>query len=193
MQTEYRCKKCGGNPGDDESFDCPTCRRPIGLCAECGWPLWLSQGADLPDCDECVAFEGALLSREEQEQKRLEWEKRSERARLIRESTNARGRQLSAIVAEAYRAAGRPRKVTRVWTRRGGWGECLHMIESGPRRYEYEPATEAEWRAWSAWVIERDRLREQLGVNRGLHSQHHKQVGWEGPRLNRWEANPKNE
>ena len=132
--------------------------------------MWLSASPDVSTCEECLAFEGASLAA-------------GERERL--------GRELSRIVAEAYKAAGRPRQVTRVWTRRGGWGECLHRIRSGPRRYEYEPATEAEWRAWSAWVVERDRLREQLAVNRGRHNQRHKLVGWEGPATHRWEADPK--
>jgi hypothetical protein len=112
-----------------------------------------------------------LLSREEQEQRRLDWGRRRQRARLIRETANERGRELSGIVAAAYRAAGRPRRVVRLWK-----GDFVHEVRSGSRRYEYEPATEAEWDAWQAWQRERARLRQELGVNRGGFRPHASEV-----------------
>ena len=172
---------------EDSRFECPTCGRPTGTCSNCAaWPVRLFESDQPRDCDFCVdEYDPEVEARV-----RLEHKLKRERAGLV-DRSRAESQELSRIVAEAYKAADRPRQVTRVWTRRGGWGECLHRIRSGARRYEYEPATEAEWKAWSTWVVERDRFREELRVNRGRNSQHHKLVGWEGPATYRWEADPK--
>ncbi len=173
--TEYRCKRCGGLPMEDSRFNCPNCGRPMGTCSDCAaWLVRLFESDDPRDCDFCVDE----YDPEVEERVRLEHKLKRQRAGLV-DRSSAESQELSRIVAEAYRAAGRPRRVTRIWTHGEGWGECLHQIGSGPRRYEFEPATEAEWKAWTAWVIERDRLREELGVNRGRGKRH--AVGWAGP------------
>lgn len=70
-------------------------------------------------------------------------------------------RRLGKVVADAYRAAGRPRRVVKLW--RGGYA---HPVRTGPFHQDLDPATEDEWRAWEAWVDERRRIRQELGVNR---------------------------
>jgi hypothetical protein len=68
--------------------------------------------------------------------------------------------QRSRIVADAYRAAGSPRHVSKVRTPTG-W-EYRHIVTRGPRRGELEPATEEDWRAWHAWAGIRFQLRAEL-------------------------------
>jgi hypothetical protein len=79
-------------------------------------------------------------------------------------------RRLSRIVSNAYRAAGRPRDVGRRRTAEG-W-TYFHRVTKGARRYELEAATEEEWRRWSLWEIERDRLRDEYGIHVGLGHRH---------------------
>ena len=69
-------------------------------------------------------------------------------------------REPSRIISDAYRAAGRPRAVSALGTR-DGW-VYVHRITRGPRKWQDETATEAEWRAWRAWCSARERLRRTL-------------------------------
>lgn len=68
------------------------------------------------------------------------------------------------IMSEAYRAAGSPAHVTIVNYPDGG--RYARVIGHGAST-RFEPATEAEWRAWRAWATDRDRLRQELRIWRG--------------------------
>lgn len=70
---------------------------------------------------------------------------------------NARTR--SRTISEAWRAAGRPRRVHRAW--RGGVPYYVFWSEHGDPK-TWEPATEAEVTAWYRWWRERDGLRREL-------------------------------
>jgi hypothetical protein len=168
--TEHHCKNCGGSPDDDSRFDCPTCARPLGVCPDCASLVRLFDSGDPRDCEDCEA-EHAPRTPEEEERLRLVSERlmlglrrQLEASQQMREHSGPiydQSRQLGRVVADAYRAAGRPRRVVKLW--RGGYA---HPVRTGPFHADLDPATEDEWKAWEAWVEERNRLRRELGVNR---------------------------
>jgi hypothetical protein len=73
-------------------------------------------------------------------------------------------RQRSQVIAAAYRAAGRPRRVHRICGLEG-FTHAFFVRRGGS--LSVEPATEADANAWYAWWRERDRLRRELGSKRG--------------------------
>lgn len=60
-------------------------------------------------------------------------------------------------ISDAYRAAGRPRRVYRAID--GRTGADVYTFRT---RRRYVPATEADWNVWEAWMAERERLRQSL-------------------------------
>jgi len=73
---------------------------------------------------------------------------------------HALSRERSRIVHEAWRAAGRPRHVSRVM---GPDGPRYVLHATKFRGAAREFVTEDEWRAWSDWAAKRYRLRRELG------------------------------
>jgi hypothetical protein len=66
-----------------------------------------------------------------------------------------RARYLSGILSDAYRAAGSPRRPP---------GSRFQLSATGELRRLDTP----EWQAWSAWVQQREQLRGEHGVTRGV-------------------------
>ena len=170
IPAETTCKVCATTPDDSERFDCPTCGRLVNICPTCGRWLRLFESEDPRDCEVCES-EHAQRTAEEDDRQRLLTERfvsgfvrTSEDINQMRERSGPlydESRRLGKIVADAYRAAGRPRQVVKLW--RGGYA---HPVRTGPFHHDLEPATEAEWSAWQAWVEERRRIRREIGVQR---------------------------
>lgn len=164
------CKSCNTVPDDNERLDCPMCGRPVNICPNCGRWLRLFESDDPRDCEVCES-EHAPRTPEEEERQRLVLERlmlgvgrQLDAFKQMREHSGPiydQSRQLGRIVADSYRAAGRPRRVVKVW--RGGYA---HPVRTGPFHHDLDPATEEEWKAWEAWVVERRRIRAELGVHR---------------------------
>ncbi len=169
MTSGYHCARCGAPPRDDYPFRCADCGRALGICSNdaCGFGVRLFESADPIDCDGC-GYAQALPEEEERlkpvrDRLMLAMERQLEALRQMESRSGPiyeRAREGSRVVSEAYRAAGRPRDVTRV---RGpdGW-QYVHQVGRGHGFQRFEPATEEEWRAWDAWCRERERLRERL-------------------------------
>lgn len=66
-----------------------------------------------------------------------------------------RARYLSGILSDAYRAAGSPRRPH---------GSRFQVSATG----ELQRMDTPEWEAWGAWVQQRERLRSEHGVTRGV-------------------------
>ncbi len=64
----------------------------------------------------------------------------------------------SRIVNAAWRAVGRPSRVSRVHVQ----GGIEYRFTGGGERRRTEPATLDDWNAWQAWQRQRERLRAQV-------------------------------
>lgn len=165
--NERRCAACGSRPQVGERVDCSDCGRPLGICdnRDCGWCVRLFESDDARDCLNC-GYGWDPLPPEEEERRAVPLRRQMEAyAQMVQRSGSLYelARERSRIVTEAYRAAGRPRKVSLTRTHEG-WQHMFHIGRG--HESQAEPATKQDADAWYAWARQRDRLRRKLGGQR---------------------------
>lgn len=183
--AEPCCPECGSPRDNAGIIDCPDCGRPLGLCADsvCGYLFRLFASDDPADCDGCgeknpgedarllaangpcpgcgrprqspdgrCIFCSMMRMIEQHEQMR-------ERSGPHYDLATQRGR----IITAAWRAAGSPARLQRVYA---GPHRIAWYLYAPWKRGHRQEATPAQVAAWQAWCAERSRLHRELGWDR---------------------------
>lgn len=106
-----------------------------------------------------------IVDEDERARRTTKWAKHAETVRQMKARSGLyydRSRSLSKLVSAAWMQAGSPRHVCRTWGK-----PPTYWIRTGGREIQ---VGEDDWIAWDAWVRERERLRQELGVNRSWSS-----------------------
>lgn len=167
MVTDYHCPTCGhALVADEEWVDCAECGRPIGACPDCGWVGRLFSSDDPHDCEACGAPRDPEASRLAMKRLNRSIARMDDAIRQMHARSGPvyeRATAGSRMIAAAYRAAGRPRRVYMVTESdgAGGWKHTPYFKRRG-ERFPAEPATEADAVTWDTWVRQRTQLRQGL-------------------------------